>query len=243
MPYQLGSRNGLLIGRFQPFHLGHLHVLHYPLRSVDKLWIGIGSSNKSNEKENPFSVDERREMITSSLLEDEDLFLGDLELQSDGSLNHVMTDQTIKIFNIPDVDNHEKWTFEIDKIVPAYGVVYTGDKFTKTLFEKRQIRVHTTFPSLYDKRLGISSDEDEQVWNTKKQRWWGEAIGVPQITYDNWKASLHLPEPEWWEDRERFSGTNVRQLIAEDKNWQDLVPRGTRNVLEKINAKERLKNL
>ena len=44
-------------------------------------------------------------------------------------------------------------------------------------------------------------------------------------------------------DREKFSGTNIRQLIADDKNWQDLVPHGTRNVLEKINAKERLKNL
>ena len=212
--------NGLLIGRFQPFHLGHLHVLHYPLGSVDNLWIGIGSSNKSNEKENPFSVDERREMITSSLLEGEDLFFGDLELQSDGSLNHVMTDQTIKIFNIPDVDNHEKWTFEIDKIVPAYDVVYTGDKFTKTLFEKRQIRVHTTFPSLYDKRLGISSDEREQDLDR-----------------------LELPEPEWWEDREKFSGTNIRNLIIEDKNWRDLVPQGTRNVLDSVNAKERLKNL
>jgi len=44
-------------------------------------------------------------------------------------------------------------------------------------------------------------------------------------------------------DREKFSGTNVRQLITDDKNWQDLVPRGTRKVLDKINAKERLKNL
>ena len=216
MPYKLGSRNGLLIGRFQPFHLGHLHVLHYPLRSVDKLWIGIGSSNKSNEKENPFSVDERREMITSSLLEDSEIL--DLELQSDGSLKD--DDWTIKIFNIPDVDNHEKWTFEIDKIVPAYGVVYTGDKFTKTLFEKRQIRVHTTFPSLYDSRLGISSDEDEQDLDR-----------------------LELPDPEWWEDREKFSGTNIRNLIKEGKNWQDLVPQGTRKILDKLNAKERLKNL
>ena len=216
MPYQLGSRNGLLIGRFQPFHLGHLHVLHYPLRSVDNLWIGIGSSNKSNEKENPFSVDERREMITSSLLEDSEIL--DLELLSDGSLKD--DDWTIKIFNIPDVDNHEKWTFEIDKIVPAYDVVYTGDKFTKTLFEKRQIRVHTTFPSLYDKRLGISSDEDEQDLDR-----------------------LELPDPEWWEDREKFSGTNIRNLIKEGKNWQDLVPQGTRKILDKLNAKERLKNL
>jgi nicotinamide-nucleotide adenylyltransferase len=44
-------------------------------------------------------------------------------------------------------------------------------------------------------------------------------------------------------DREKFSGTNVRQLITDDKNWQDLVPHGTRKVLDRINAKERLKNL
>ena len=44
-------------------------------------------------------------------------------------------------------------------------------------------------------------------------------------------------------EREKFSGTNVRQLILDDKNWQDLVPKGAQKVLEKIKAKERLKNL
>ena len=44
-------------------------------------------------------------------------------------------------------------------------------------------------------------------------------------------------------DREKFSGTNVRQLIADDKNWQDLVPHGTKKVLDMIDAKNRLKNL
>ena len=44
-------------------------------------------------------------------------------------------------------------------------------------------------------------------------------------------------------DREKFSGTNIRELIVDDKNWQDLVPRGTKKVLDKIGAKERLKNL
>jgi len=44
-------------------------------------------------------------------------------------------------------------------------------------------------------------------------------------------------------DREKFSGTNVRLLILDGKNWQDLVPQGTRKVLDKINAINRLKNL
>ena len=44
-------------------------------------------------------------------------------------------------------------------------------------------------------------------------------------------------------DREKFSGTSIRNLIAYDRNWRDLVPQGTRNVLDNINAKERLQNL
>lgn len=46
-----------------------------------------------------------------------------------------------KFFDIPDVDDHEKWTFEIDQIVPKYDIIFTNDEFTKTLFEKRQLNV------------------------------------------------------------------------------------------------------
>jgi len=59
--------NGLLIGRFQPFHLGHLKALHFALSKVDKLWIGLGSSNKPLQKNNPFSAEERNEMILASI--------------------------------------------------------------------------------------------------------------------------------------------------------------------------------
>ena len=163
--------NGLLIGRFQPFHLGHLDAVLFGLSRVENLFIGIGSSNRFNERKNPFSAKERREMIISSI-------------------EPSMIDR-IKIFDIPDVGDHEKWTFEIDQIVPKYSAVFTNDEFTKTLFEKRQINV----------------------------------------------ISVVL------KDREKFSGTSIRQLIADDKNWQDLVPQGTRKVLDNLNAKERLKNL
>jgi len=56
------------------------------------------------------------------------------------SIESSITDR-IKIFDIPDVGDHEKWTFEIDKIAPKYDVVFTNDEFTKTLFEKRKISV------------------------------------------------------------------------------------------------------
>jgi len=163
--------NGLLIGRFQPFHLGHLDAVLFGLSRTENLFIGIGSSNKSNERRNPFSAEERREMIISSI-------------------EPSMADR-LKIFDIPDVGDHEKWTFEIDKIVPKYDIIFTNDEFTKTLFEKREMNV------------------------------------VPVVL----------------KDREKFSGTNIRELIAGNKNWQDLVPQGTQKVLDNLNAKERLKNL
>jgi len=163
--------DGLLIGRFQPFHLGHLDAVLFALARTENLFICIGSSNKSNERKNPFSAEERREMITLSI-------------------EPSITDR-IKIFDIPDVGDHEKWTFEIDKIVPKYDVIFTNDEFTKTLFEKREISV----------------------------------------------ISVVL------KDREKFTGTNIRNLITEDKNWRDLVTQGTRNVLDIINARKRLKNL
>ena len=163
--------DGLLIGRFQPFHLGHLDAVLFGLSRVENLFICIGSSNKSNERKNPFSAKERREMIVTSI-------------------EPSIADR-IKIFDVPDVGDHEKWTFEIDKTVPKYDIVFTNDEFTRTLFEKREISV----------------------------------------------ISVIL------KDREKFSGTNIRNLIAYDRNWRDLVPQGTRNVLDSINAKERLKNM
>jgi len=113
--------NGLLIGRFQPFHKGHLSAVNFGLSKVENLWIGIGSSNKSHEKKNPFTADERKEMIISSL-DSESL-------------------KRIKVFYVPDIGDHEKWTHHVDSIVPKYDVVFSNDDFTISLYKKRGIDV------------------------------------------------------------------------------------------------------
>ena len=56
---------GFLIGRFQPFHLGHLEAIKFALGKVEHLHVGIGSSNKSYEERNPFTADVRKKMILS----------------------------------------------------------------------------------------------------------------------------------------------------------------------------------
>ena len=113
--------NGFLIGRFQPFHLGHLEAVNFALSKVDQLYIGIGSSNKSNELRNPFTADERNQMIKSSL--DETIM------------------QRVSLYNIPDVDDHSKWTESIDKIIPKYDIVFSNDDFTHRLYEENTKKI------------------------------------------------------------------------------------------------------
>ena len=59
----------LFIGRFQPFHKGHLGTLEKiaKVEDVGEIVIGIGSSDQSFTSYNPFTVEEREEMIRSSL--------------------------------------------------------------------------------------------------------------------------------------------------------------------------------
>jgi|TARA_B100000959_G_scaffold211976_1_gene222872 nicotinamide-nucleotide adenylyltransferase len=163
--------NGLLIGRFQPFHLGHLEALQFALSIVDKLWVGLGSSNKSIEKNNPFSAEERKEMILSSI---------------DDSMKNKIT-----IYFIPDVDNHVKWIEKIDTIVPKFDIVFSNDPLTDHLYSKRTVQV----------------------------------ISIPFLK------------------RDQLSGTRIRNLIKSDQKWDDLIPNGTKILLENLDVKNRLEIL
>lgn len=62
---------GVLIGRFQPFHLAHLELVRFALKQSETLVIGVGSCNQAPDTRNPWSGFERADMILSCLSEDE----------------------------------------------------------------------------------------------------------------------------------------------------------------------------
>ena len=113
---------GLFIGRFQPFHKGHLATVKFALRQVDQLVIVVGSAQKSHEPKNPFTAGERIRMIKESL---------DSEKVDVGK---------ILIIPIPDVDVHSLWTQQVDILVPKYDVVFANDPFTLMLFRERGVK-------------------------------------------------------------------------------------------------------
>jgi nicotinamide-nucleotide adenylyltransferase len=53
----------LFIGRFQPFHNGHLYSLEKCLELAEKVIVGIGSSEESETESNPCDFETRKKMV------------------------------------------------------------------------------------------------------------------------------------------------------------------------------------
>lgn len=107
----------LFIGRFQPFHHGHLDAIKQI--SEKDMIIGVGSSQYSGTNDNPYSFEERKKMI--------ELALG--------------KSRKYKIVAIPDIHDAKKWVEHVKKIVGKFDVVYTGNNFVKQLFEEKGYKV------------------------------------------------------------------------------------------------------
>ena len=110
----------LFIGRFQPFHNGHLADVKNILNNYDEIIIGIGSSQGKNTLENPFSYNERKNMISKVL--------------KNNKINN------FKICPIPDLYNDVKWVNYILKNIPKFDAVYSGNEWTIMCFKKHRIK-------------------------------------------------------------------------------------------------------
>jgi len=107
----------LFIGRFQPFHNGHLLVLQYISKQYDEIIIGIGSSQEKDTIENPFSKEERALMITASL-------------DAAGIRNY-------QVVAIPDIHDPPHWVSHVRSIISDFDVVLTNNPFTRKLFSEK----------------------------------------------------------------------------------------------------------
>jgi len=62
----------IYIGRFQPFHNGHKHIVETACAIADKVIILCGSCNLPRTIKNPFTFEERKQYIKSSFMDDKD---------------------------------------------------------------------------------------------------------------------------------------------------------------------------
>lgn len=114
-------QRGVFIGRFEPFHNGHQSVLEQMDEDcdIDEIIIGIGSSQYRNTLNNPFSSRERKIMISRSL----------------------KIEKPYRIIDIPDIHNYPLWASYVEKLLPKFKVVYSGNKDVRCLFAEKGYRV------------------------------------------------------------------------------------------------------
>ena len=110
----------LYIGRFQPFHNGHLQAVKDILQHHSKIIIALGSSQESNTAENPWSYDERKAMINAVM-------------KKEGIKNN----REYTILAVPDINHHAQWVEHVCRCVGKFDVMYTGSALTKKLFSEK----------------------------------------------------------------------------------------------------------
>jgi nicotinamide-nucleotide adenylyltransferase len=113
-----GRVRGVLIGRYQPFHRGHLAVVREILgeRPDDALILGVGSAQASYSWENPLTAGERIELI-------------------EGALREAKV-RGVTVVPIVDIDRHALWVAHVESLLPQFERVYTNNPLTRTLFER-----------------------------------------------------------------------------------------------------------
>ena len=134
----------LFIGRFQPFHNGHLYSLKKAFELAEKVIVGVGSSQENGTENNPFNYELRKKMIESLSVE---------------------SGKDVKIVPVPDMFDHKKWGDLIQEILrneglsPAEVVAVGNNDWTNRIL--REIRVEVFETGLYkrDELEGIKIRE------------------------------------------------------------------------------------
>jgi len=117
------SKRALFVGRFQPFHLGHLAAIKTVLKRAEELVIVVGSAEYSHSDKNPFTAGERVEMIRAALKE--------AGIESGKCI----------IIPVRDVHIHATWAPFVVSQVPRFDIVFTNEPLTSRLFKEQGYRV------------------------------------------------------------------------------------------------------
>jgi nicotinamide-nucleotide adenylyltransferase len=124
---------GLLVGRMQPVHDGHLEVIKRILEEVDEVIIGIGSAQLSHTLKDPFTAGERVMMLTKALTE-----------------NGILASKYY-IIPIQDVACNSVWVAHVKMLTPPFKQVYSGNPLVQRLFKEGGYQV--TVPPLYNREV------------------------------------------------------------------------------------------
>lgn len=112
----------LFIGRFQPFHLGHMDALDQIFTRENYVIIGIGSTEDDYVPGNPFTAGERYQMIEAAIL-------------GKKIAGKIIGHEHFTILNIRNIHHYSLWVKHVECLLPPFGDVYSGSPIVIRLFK------------------------------------------------------------------------------------------------------------
>ena len=138
-------KRGIFVGRFQPFHKGHLKVAKDILEKVDELVIVVGSAQYSHRLDNPFTAGERITMIRRAMEE------GGIQPSK------------YWILPVPDVYVHMIWVAQVVGYSPKFDVVYTNEPLSRRLFIEAGFKVEAV--PFHKRRIYSATEIRKRILN------------------------------------------------------------------------------
>ncbi len=117
-------KSALYVGRFQPFHKGHLKVVKRILKENDRVILVIGSAEKNFLPKNPLTAGERHTLIDEGLREAR------------------IPASKYCIIPVRNVNNYALWVNHINVYVPPYQRLYTGSEIVKACYTGKYQKGH-----------------------------------------------------------------------------------------------------
>ncbi len=144
----MNEKRGLLIGRMQPIHLGHISVIKETLKEVDEIIIGIGSAEKSHTISNPFTGGERILMLSKALT----------EYNIDPSRYYIIP--------LEDITCNSLWVGHVKMLTPPFCRVYSGNSLVQQLFEENNYPVIN--PPLFNREIYSGTEVRKRMLENSK---------------------------------------------------------------------------
>lgn len=150
----------LLIGRFQPFHFGHLYLIKKALAVSNHLIIGIGSSNRTDVK-NPLSWGERKKMLKRAINKE----------KLDGKIK--------KIIPLRDFFNDKKWLNNVVGKTGGFDLVVGNNGWVNRIMKdggKKVMRVPYYKRYLYEGEKIRKLMNDSKPWESRVPKYLVEEL-------------------------------------------------------------------
>ena len=148
----------LIVGRFQPFHDGHLHIIRRYHDQGYFVKVVVGSIKSPVKLHDPFSMRERDDMIR-------------LALDEAGVEEYAL-------YFLPDEEDDARWLRRLLRMVGEVDVVFSGNPWVSGLFAGSGVEVHS-FDEERDRFGDISATAIREEWLEKESD-----KGLPRAVYE-----------------------------------------------------------